>query len=157
MSPQLDYNEMVASVKGGLADVGKNDIVSEVSAADMNFGIGVDKLATGLIAVPAATGFLFGGIVVQTLKDIPRATGVALHEDGDAVPVLKKGRIWVYSEQAHDPTDPVYLRHTVNAALNPGDFRIDADTAKADDVSAWARWVGVTTAAGLAELEINIP
>lgn len=157
MSPQLDYNEMVASVKGGLADVGNNDISSRVSAADINFGLGLRILATGLVALPSAVDQDFAGIAVQTLKDIPRATGVALYEAEEAIPVLKKGRIWVNAEEAVDPSKAVFWRHTTTTTELPGDFRTDIDTDKATDISAFARWISVTTAAGLAELEINVP
>jgi len=160
MSPQLDYNdqENIPAVKGGLADSAFHDIVGRNAAVDINFGLGLVVTANeGEAALPSATGFKMAGIVIQSLKDIPRATGIALYEADEEFPVLKKGRIWVYSEVAIDPTDPVFLRHTVNAALVPGDFRNDADTAKADDISAFASWVSKTTAAGLALLEINLP
>lgn len=158
--PQLDYNDQnaIPAVKGGLADTAFHDIVSRNAEADINFGVGLAVTAVeSRVAVPAATGFKFAGISVQTLKDIPRSTGIALYEADDQFPVLRKGRIWVYSEVAIDPTDPVFLRHTINAALLPGDFRNDADTARADDISAFASWVSTTTAAGLAILEINAP
>jgi len=52
--------------------------------------------------------------------------------------------------------DPVFLRHTTNAALLAGDFRNDADTARADAITN-ARFVTATTAAGLVQVEINLP
>lgn len=157
---QLDYNdqENIPAVKGGLADSAFHDVVGRRAAVDINFGLGLIKTATeGLSALPAATGFKFEGVALQQLKNIPRATGIALHEIDSEFPVLKKGRIWVYSEQAVNPTLPVFLRHTVNAALIPGDFRVDLDVANADDISSSASWVSTTTGAGLAMLEINLP
>lgn len=154
--PQTDYNDMAASVKGGLADSGENDIVSRQSAAAIAFGVGVAIASTGLVAVPAATGFKFEGITIQKHKSTPNSTGVAQYDIGEAISVLRKGRIYVNAEQAVDPTVAVFLRHTVNAALTPGDFRTDADTAKADQITN-AKWVSKITAAGLAILEINMP
>lgn len=157
MSPQLNYNEPAAAVKGGLGDSGPNDLFSGVSAVDINFGLGLQVEATGLLAIPSAVTDEVAGIAVQVQKNIPRATGIALYEADEAITMLKKGRIWVYAEEAVDPTKDVFLRHTVNAALNPGDFRTDIDTDKAIDISAYATWVSVTTAAGLAQLDINLP
>lgn len=160
MSPQLDYNDQdnIPAVKGGLADTAFHDIVGRRAAVDIGFGLGLIKTVTeGLVALPAATGFKLAGIAIQTLKDIPRATGIALHEIDSEFPVIKKGRVWVYSEVAVTPLEPVFMRHTTTTTELPGDFRNDADTARADDISAVAAWVSTTTGAGLALLEINIP
>jgi len=160
MSPQLDYNdqENIPAVKGGLADSAFHDIVGRNAAVDINFGLGLIKTATeGLVALPSATGFKLAGIAIQSLKDIPRATGIALYEADEEFPMIKKGRIWVYSEVAINPTQPVFMRHTTTTTELPGDFRNDADTARADDISSVAGWVSTTTGAGLALLEINLP
>lgn len=154
---QTEYNDMVASIQGGLGDAGHHDIVSGVSAAIVLFGMGLAQAADGTVDVPGSTGFKFGGISMQKHNSTNNASGEAQYEIGDAISVLRKGRIWVYAEEAVNPTDPVFLRHTTATTENPGDFRTDADTARADDISAFAKWVGVTTAAGLAELEINAP
>ena len=158
--PQLDYNdqENIPAVKGGLADSAFHDIVGRNAAVAINFGLGLIKTVTeGLTALPSATGFKFEGVAVQSLKDVPRATGIALYEIDEEFPVLKKGRIWVYSEQAVNPTLAVFLRHTTTTTEVPGDFRVDLDTDKADDISTVASWVSTTTGAGLALLEINVP
>lgn len=152
---QTTYNDLAAAVKGGLADAGDNDIITGVSAAAISFGYGLAILSTGLIAIPSATGFTPAGIAVQKNNAVLNASGLAQYAIGEAISILRKGRIWVYSEQAVNPTLPVYLRHTTNVALLAGDFRVDADTARAD-VLAGAKWLNVTTGAGLALLEINI-
>lgn len=157
MSPQLDYNDMVAAVKGGLADAGPNDIISGVSDEIIQFGIGIQVETSGLVTLPSASGDQFFGIVMQKHKAIPNVGGVAQFEIGQAIPILKKGRIWVTAEEAINPTDPVFLRHTDNAGDVAGDFRTDLDTANAFDVSAYCKWVSVTTAAGLAIVEVNFP
>lgn len=160
MCPQLDYNdqENIPAVKGGLADSAFHDIVGRRAAAVVGFGLGLIKTVTeGLAALPSATGFKFEGIALQSLKEIPRATGVAVWEIDEEIPVLKKGRIWVYSEVAVNPTLAVFMRHTTTTTELPGDFRTDADTARADDISSVASWVSTTAGAGLALLEINVP
>ncbi|BAQ65529.1 hypothetical protein GM3709_2294 [Geminocystis sp. NIES-3709] len=117
------------------------------------------------IALPSATGFLFMGVSCFTHKQtgdsndgfgVLNTTASAQYEIGDDITVKKRGYVWVYSEIAVDMDDPVFLRHTVNSALVPGNFRIDADTAKADQLTN-VRWACKTTAAGLAILELNIP
>lgn len=155
--PQLDYNEMAAAVKGGLADSGFTDKVGGVSAVDIAFGLGVQKLATGLVGLPSAAGQIFGGVAVQNTLGTDRATGLAVYEAEQEITLLKKGRIWVYSEQAVNPTLAVFWRHTTTTTELPGDFRVDIAVANATDISAFAKWVSVTTAAGLAILEVNAP
>lgn len=154
---QLDYNDLAASVQGGLADAGQNDIVSGVSAEIIKFGWGVQVETDGLIAVPSAAGDQFHGIAIMKHKSQPNVGSEAQYEIGEAVPVLRKGRIWVYSEQAVNPTLAVFLRHTTTTTEIPGDFRVDIDTDKAIDISAYAKWISVTAAAGLAILEVNFP
>jgi hypothetical protein len=119
-------------------------------------GFGLAILSTGLVAVPSSTGFTFVGIARQKHKSTPNSTAVAQYDIGEAISIVRKGRIWVESEQAVNPTLSVFLRHTVNSALVPGNFRVDADTAKADQITN-AKWVSVTTGAGLAILEVNQP
>lgn len=154
---QLDYNDLQASIQGGLADAGETDIVTGVSAAIVQFGVGLAKDAAGLVDVPAATGFIFAGISVQKHKAQENDAAKSQYEIGQAIPMLKRGRIWVNAEVAVNPTDLVFMRHTAGTGPNPGDFLITADTATADEISAFAKWVSVTTAAGLAQLEINFP
>lgn len=148
--------DMDVAVLGGLADSGPHDIVSATASAAIEYGKGVAIAADGTVAKPAATGFLFGGVALYSDNKSVDNSGVAQYEQYDPVPALRKGRVWVYAEQAVDPTAAVYLRHTTNAALVPGDFRTDADTARADLV-AGARWVSTTVGAGMAILEINAP
>lgn len=157
MSPQLDYNDMVAGLKGGFADAGPHDIISGVSDEIIQMGIGLQVEVSGLVTLPSAAGDQFQGISLMKHKAPPNATGVSQYEIGQAIPVLRKGRVYVTAEEAVNPTLPVFLRHTVNGGDVPGDFRTDLDTANAFDISAFAKWISVTTAAGLAILEVNFP
>jgi hypothetical protein len=117
------------------------------------------------VAIPSATGGTFAGVSIlehkeptgeeaymTTLVD-PQTSQFRANEP---LPILRRGYIYVYAEVAVNPTLPVFLRHTTNAALVPGDFRTDADTSRADQISG-ARWAVTTTAAGLAVLELNLP
>lgn len=157
MAPQLDYDDMSPAIKGGLADAGFTDKISGVSDEIIQFGIGIQVETSGLITLPSDAGDQFFGIVLQKHKAQENDAAAAQYEIGQAIPILKKGRIWVYSEEAINPVDPVFLRHTADDPLFPGDFRTDLDVDEAFDVSAYCKWVSVTTAAGLAILEINFP
>lgn len=157
---QLTYGALVKGIEGGLGDSGHNDIVTRRHATlAVLFGRGVIRNAVeGEVANPSATGFVFEGIAVATQIAKPNATGVAQYDAKTAIPVLRKGRIWVLAEQAVNPSSAVFLRHTANAGTTaPGRFRADIDTAGADAITN-ARWLTTTTAADqLALLEINIP
>lgn len=156
---QTSYNDQNVDnpqVKGGLVDAGFTNKVSRVSAAVISFGVGLSIGADGKVLIPAATGSQFEGVAMMKHKAQSNALGLARYDIGEAISTLRKGRIWVFAEEAVDPTDAVFLRHTVNGGLIPGDFRTDADTANADQITN-AKWVSVLTAAGLAILEINMP
>lgn len=158
MQTNYDNQSVFApALKGGLADAGITNKVTGKSAAVIRFGIGLAIASTGKVAIPASTGFAFAGVSVMKHNATPNASpNEAQYGIGEAITVLRKGRLWVYSEQAVNPTLSVYLRHTVNGGNVPGDFRVDADTNKADLVAS-AKWLNVTTGAGLALLEVNIP
>lgn len=145
------------------ADPGNNMVLAtptpNVTGNPIPFGFGLAQSLTNAAqaVLPSATGFLFAGVAVHKQKAQQNAVEAARYEAGESVSVLKKGRIWVWSEQAVGPGDPVYLRHTANGANVPGQFRKDADTARADQITTGARWASITTGAGLALLEVNIP
>lgn len=151
-----DQNVDNPAMEGMAGDAEFNDIRSQRSAAAINFGLGLAIAADGLVALPAAAAFEFAGISLHKHKDLPNDTAVARYEIGEEISLLRRGRIWVLAEEAVDPSQDVYLRHTVNGGDTPGHFRTDADTANADQI-ANAKWVDITTAAGLALLEINMP
>lgn len=156
---QLSYDDLLPSVEGGLADSGHHDIVSRFSAAEVLFGQGLAVVAENESAQPGATGFVFEGVALKVNLPLNNSSGEASYKANTAISVLRKGRVWVKSESiiSNILTDGVFLRHTVNAALIPGQFRIDADTAKADEITT-ARWLTTTSAVNeLALLEFNIP
>lgn len=157
---QTDYNDLAVQVEGGLGDSSFGmEIVSRKAAVAITFGKGVIATANeGETTLPSATGFIFTGVSIQSQKAQTNAAAAAQYNIDDAVPVLRKGRIWVLAETVVDPTQPVYLRHTANAGTTaPGRFGNTADTANADQI-ANARWLTKTTAIDqLALLEINMP
>lgn len=156
---QLDYNDLEKAIEGGLADAGHHDMVTRYADAAILFGRGLATAGPDKSALPAATGFVFDGISVMKHKAQDNSTNQAQYDANEAISTLRRGRIWVLAEQVvTSVNDPVYLRHTANGGTTaPGRFRIDADTANADQITQ-ARWLTTTTAADeLALLEINIP
>jgi hypothetical protein len=169
MSQTAYLNEPTVPGVGVLADNGDNDVVSRYSAAVIPFGRFLSyNAAEGKVKLPAAAGDLdavdLEGVAVatQAIEDQPVNTlGVAdadvpAYPNTMAINVLKRGRIWVYSEQAVTPLLAVFVRHTASGDDKPGNFRVDIDTANAVDISAKARWVSVTTAAGMALLDLRL-
>jgi len=70
---------------------------------------------------------------------------------------LRRGVVWVYTEQAVDSDDPVYLRFMANGTgYTPGQFRKDADTDKATLI-AGANFQQSGVAGGAVPVEINLP
>ena len=142
--------------------------------AAISFGVGLiydGEISDGRqkVAVPAATFTIrdFAGIAEYShkqqrgedagLTDLT-TTQTAEYSAGDDITIAQKRRLIVFSEQAVNPGAAVFLRHTAGGAgTAPGQFRTDADTANAIDISSVARWKSVTAGAGNAELEINLP
>lgn len=76
--------------------------------------------------------------------------------DTQTVDVLRSGRIWVYSETAVDPTAAVYYRYATNGGnTKKGAFSKTTDAG--NQILKNAQWIGTTTGAGIAQLEIDMP
>lgn len=169
MSQTTYLNEPTVPGAGVLGDSGDNDIVSRFSAAVIPFGrmLSYDA-AEGKVKLPAAAGDLafaaLEGIAVatQAIEVQPTNTlGVAginapAYPATMAINVLKRGRIWVWTEQAVAKTDPVFVRHTVSGNEVVGNFRKDIDTANATDLGDKAHWETETAAAGWALVDLNL-
>lgn len=127
-----------------------------INAGALEFGMGVALVNSGTrgkeVALPSATGFIFGGVVVHTHavnnRELPGDEAVA---PTHPLNLLKKGYVFVTVEDAFQPGDAAFLRHTANGTLTPGHWRTDADTARADAVTG-ARFVTGGSAGGLGVL-----
>jgi hypothetical protein len=171
---QTSYpTEPVAGKLGQLSDAGDHDIVSRFSAAIIPFGRAVSyggaeskvKLPAAATDVQTAGDFgMFEGIALEdpskecTAENTLGVAGInaAIHEIGDAIPVLKRGRCFVYTEQAVAPSDPVFVRFTASGNNVVGNFRKDLDTDKAVAAGEKIHFVGVTSGAGLVEVDIRL-
>ena len=106
-------------------------------------------------ALPSGTGAVLAGITVHR-HETQDATDDGIAQD-ETCELLRGGRIWVLPEDAVTPTSDVYWRHTTGGAGEViGQFRTDADTAQADQVTS-ARWLTSASAGNPALLEINLP
>jgi hypothetical protein len=171
---QLAYNtEPAAGRIGQLSDSGENDIVSRYSAAAIPFGrFVVFDTVGGKVKLPsAATDIVDSGSYAKlegvAIEDpsveskSANILGVAginapAHAIADAIPVLKRGRVIVWSEQAVAPTDAVFVRYTANGNEVVGNVRKDDDTSKAASLGEKAHFVGTTTGAGLVEIDVRL-
>jgi hypothetical protein len=166
---QLIYAEQSPAFAGMMADIMrgmvKDTMLNGEASAEIAFGkFVVENTAMNtsgtpaLAKLPAAGGddFAGGGVVLHSHDYDKRLdlgdTGIKPKRQ---MTVMKKGRVWVYGEVAMAKADDVYVRHTVNGLLVPGDFRNDADTAKAVKLYG-ARVITPTTAAGLFQLELDM-
>lgn len=104
---------------GGTATVGVSAITA-LTAADF-LGVAMRQPIKSSIA----TGSIYGG-----LPGITSTTVTADYVDGESVSVLRRGDLWVYTEEALSEGDDVYVRIASGAGGSVlGAFRNDADSA----------------------------
>lgn len=120
--------------------------------------LGVDLIIAGITVAAGAsqaTGYWTGGTRSATPTDtLPE------YANNDVANILRKGPIWVYFETAFDPdSDTLYCRFIAGSAATEliGQFRNDADSAKAFAVSGNLKVKTTLTAAGMGVIEINRP
>lgn len=120
------------------------------------------------IVIPAQTGtngtFTVGtGSLLGSVNN--RVIGVTVRDQltlpggfvaKDVVPVMRKGRIWVTSETATNPEDPVYVRFVATGAEVLGAVRATPD-ANDTVLLRGARFKSKITAGGLSVLDLNLP
>jgi len=86
----------------------------------------------------------------------PSSSNNEIYEDEVEIPLLRHGRVWVKSENAVTPADPVFARVAAGAGgTEIGAFRTGADTATA---VAWtaAKFLTSAGASGFVLLEVNM-
>lgn len=158
---------MTVSTIGQLADAGENDIVTGDNSGTGEVALFGHLMSWGAannqIVRPAAAGSItatkkIAGVVVAG-QDIPSDSTVTdpQYPIKSAVPCLRKGRIWVRSEDAVTVgTTGVFVRYAGTGNL--GAFRATTVMSEAAEIpEGSARWLTNTTAANqLAILEINL-
>lgn len=171
MSVQTSYSQThSAAYAGGLASSEPHNVLAGLnkeSSADIPYG-----RAVVLASIPSALGpndytpavlpvdanSVFVGIALFSHAHNPKNTSGVLA--GDMFNIISKGVVYVEVEQAVQPGDAVYFRHTTasgtGTSIALGKFRKDADSSKALQLTN-ARWRGKAAAGGIAALEIGTP
>lgn len=144
-------------------------LANEAATPFIPFGKAVVKLtadADNQCSLPASatdvTDRLLGIAIADVSIEEDAAIAFGHYKEGDSVPVLRKGRIWVIAETiVTDISLGVFIRHTTPGGSPPlaslGSFRTDADTANATENTSLT-WLTTTSAIGeLAVVEFNLP
>jgi len=154
--------------EGMIADAGLDNTVYTGVVNDTNgvvkFGRFVRILTAGnppTVELPNATGEITGSTGLGIVASEPSLEGpagtFAGHPDGAVIPVLRKGRIWVTSEDAVAAApQAAFVRFSAGVGEELGRFRTDADTADAVALPG-ARFMTNCDAGGLTLLELQIP
>jgi hypothetical protein len=161
---QTSYSQNLVAGFPGLKYDGafSQDIVTgENVAAAHGFGkFACLGAGPGLIALPAAAADITDlkkaiGVVLAKQDMESSASGDPQYPVKSAVPVMKKGRVWVNTESAVTAgSSDVHVRYVAGSG-SVGAFRgaaVASETAILPD----AKWLSTTTGAGLALLEINL-
>jgi hypothetical protein len=165
-SVQSSYSQnMSRAVPGMLADGPHQgfDPVSRIAAAGLAPGILVIEGATSMTAEsPDASGDIaataVAGVVLWNPGKQPSlAAGEVLYDAGEEVPVLRRGRVWMYTETALSKNAVPFVRYTASGGNTLlGALRNDADTAKAAAATGMLRVIEACTGAGPVLVEVTI-
>ncbi len=155
--PQTTYDQFNAEALEGMVTEGHfgNFIDSGTLEGTSNSARGmVTGSGYGLVKVPTGTTYIsahFQGVSVYQSAKMPQAGAAVRYADGDTVPCLKKGRIWVLAQGDMVLDGPVYCVHS---GADAGKFRGDNTTATIV-AGAICRKAALTGA--LALIELNLP
>lgn len=147
------------AVAGQLYGVGPQTILTYNNPVDaILFGVAVAKVSADAngIEKPDSSGAVIVGVAVRdpSIEYDPDAENQ--FEALSDVPVLRRGQIYVYCEEAVTPDDDVYVRHTANGGLTVlGAFRNDNDGGNALALST-AKFLTSAGIGGYAVLDLNI-
>lgn len=158
INPDTVGTAPVAGYPGYLVDFnGDQDVITVVNGASaaVNFGVAVAldsvsiangaQVNTGSLANNAAD--VVAGISTKGPCSGQNTTDV-FYAQGDAMPVLKKGRIYAAPFENVTAQAAVYFR--------PSDGRLGSTSASNGAVPT-AKWLTTTSADGLGVIEINLP
>lgn len=163
--PTTILDNPVVALVGQVADSGSNqDPGGTISGQVINATIAPGLLAVwhagdadNTVRAPAATGEVTGfnprGVTIYEASSPNNPYAI-----GDVIGLLKRGRIWVATEEAVTPASTPFVRFAAGAGGTVlGAFRASADTATAVALPG-AKFVSTqATPGGLVLLEINIP
>jgi hypothetical protein len=121
----------VVGKPGMLYDAGDdiNDITSWIAAEDIPYGAYVVQTADGTCELPDSAGEVTGFAGGVALIDIVTEPTTVGYKTGDAVRVLRRGRVFVLNEVTFSVGDVMFVRQASGTGTQKGAFRNAADTA----------------------------
>jgi len=136
-------------------DSGPHDVISCIAQEDIPFGAYV-RVSGGNCEIADDTGEVTAGEGGVALRVPTKVTGQG-HKQGDLVPVMRQGRVWVDAEQGIAAQANPFVRFVAGAGGTvKGAWRNDADTASAVAPSGISVFRG-SAGAGLVVLQLNYP
>lgn len=165
--PQTSYNQFPAQAYDGMLEGTASKVDTGICAAALDAGRGLvqsaatttsDPDSVKLPALAADVTNHFKGVAIYLAAKMPIAGSSLRYAAKDAVPMLRRGRIWVFPEGDILEDGAVFVVNGT-AGGTPGKFRGDANSGAATTlgINAICRR-GATLASGLpALLEFNLP
>jgi hypothetical protein len=150
--PQTTYNNVPAEAYNGTFC-----LMGPAAPAAAGVGPGQCQLIPDGTLVDALSEL--AGVAVMDLARSPfsgtsnTASGSGQYQVGDDVPCQRRGRVWMYSENAVTAGDPVYVRTTAASTNVTGQVRDGA--AGSFVLHPTAVFMNTTTGAGIALVEIK--
>lgn len=159
--PQTTYTLVPALARAGMMADGEHHVDSLLADVAMAPGLAVvTGAAHGECKLPTAASDVsahFRGVAIYSPMKMPVAGSANTYAIADAVPVVRRGRVWVKPEGDMVDDGPVYVVNGSGAGT-AGMFRGDANAGAATVLSRAVCMIGATAASGLfALVEINVP
>ena len=153
---QLSYSQYQdAGFAGMLYDTGDNNVMSYAAEAAVGFGkpvtLGTNKESeVNPVTTSVGQAALAVGIALASQTVEQTSGGVAQYAATETVPVIKRGRVWVETD------DAVTAGAVANLKLSNGKFTDEAVTTGIEAFTQFtARFITSTAGAGLAVVEIK--
>ena len=147
-----------AATEGQVVDLGLKNIKSKVAeGSDIPFGRAVVRGTLDTqCKLPSATGQGFLGFSVYTSAWSYNASDEHLYAQYRECNIIDFGEVYLYTEQAVVPGDPVYFRHTADTAPLNVVGRVRKDTSGGDaDLVPGATFESTTSAGGYAKVKLT--
>ena len=161
---QLTYRTtMQQAYEGGHGQLEKVNTIRNNSGIEIphgravvfDAGAGTTEIAAKLPS--ALADVVLGALMYEHSHETVNGNGIP---NGGVGSVVSKGEVWMFTEQAVTPADPVFVRYVVAGGTGTtpafGQVRKDADTLKAAPVTN-ARFRTTAAAGGLVLVEWNLP
>lgn len=149
-----------AGMRADNADANVDSYLNAEASAEMPFGVFVAVGGSlgdqGAILPAASTAKLLGVLQHAHGFAIGTQQGTTGLKAGVQLPILTRGRIWVVSETAAAPGDPVFVRYAAGAGgTQLGAVRNATVASEMIDHSSKAKYLTTCLAGGLAIISVN--